>query len=98
MRRPDIEEAGVIKRFLLGTKFQKDIRVFRYGLAGTDLKAGKRAYAHFPTIAGPPWNVEEMTRAFWGDLRSKASKGSRLAGIPCVDVCRGQYCWFLAKM
>lgn len=95
MLRQDIEEVSDVLWFPLGTRYQRDQRVFRLGLAGSDLKAGKRAYAHFPPPVGPPWNAEEMTRAFWSDIKAKPSKGSRLVGAPLVDVRRGQYCWLL---
>ena len=98
LMKQDIDEVSDVMWWPLGTRYQKDPRLFRYGLVGTDLKAGKRAYARFPPPAGPPWNAEEITRAFWSDLRSKPSKGSRLAGIPLVDVHRGQYCWIWARL
>lgn len=92
---PDIEKVSDVMLFPLATRYQRDVRVFRYGQAGSDLKAGKRAYAHFPPPVGPPWNAEAITRAFWSDIRAKPSKGSPLVGVPLADVRRGQYCWLL---
>jgi len=91
--KQDIDEVSNIQRWPPGTKLQKGPRSFKYSLAGTDLKAGNRAYGNLTPPIGPPYNGEQLLRDFWGNLRSKPSKGSRLAGIPLVDVCRGQYCW-----
>lgn len=98
MIQPDILGVSGILQYSLGTIYRNYGVAFRYGLAGSDLKAHKKAYAHFPPPAGPPWDTEEITRAFWSDLRAKASKGSRFAGKSLVHVPRGQYCWLLVKM
>lgn len=95
-----VDEVGDVKRYPLGTRFQKDVRLFRYARAGSDLKANKKAYAHF---SGTPATdeegriiiTEELQSALWADIRSRGVRRF-LVGIPLVDVGRGQYFWILS--
>jgi len=96
--RPNIEEASDFLKYPLGTRFVDSCRQYRYGLAGTNLRANKRAYAYFPEPGrGPPYDGRQMIEDFWGDIRSSCQKGCRLAGIPTIDISRGQYGWFRVR-
>ncbi len=96
--RPHIEEASDCRKYPLGTRFvDSSFMKYGYGRATTDLRANRRAYAYFPEPAGPPYDSQQLTEGFWSDIRSSCRKGCRLAGIPAIDVSRGQYCWFRTR-
>lgn len=95
-----IDEVSETQKYPLGTRFQKDPRVLRYARAGSNLKAMQKAYAHF---SGTPATdedgriviTEELKEAMWADIRSRGARRF-LAGVPLVDVGRGQHFWLLS--
>lgn len=95
-----IDEVSETQRYPLGTRYQKDARVFRYARAGSDLKANKKAYTHFSGTPAPDKDghiviTEELKEAMWADIRSRGARRF-LTGVPLVDVSRGQHFWLLS--